>query len=256
MSKMEAGERDMPLRDHFRPPLTSIASWEALHGGWPMVIVQHLKKQLPSGFVAAPRVQLGAHFEIDVAAYEHGGHTPAFGVTDNGGGLAVWAPPAPNLVIETESPDEDKYEVRIYDVTRDRHLVAAIELVSPANKDRPSSRNAFVAKCSALMRQGVAVSIVDLVTSHRSNLFAELMVFIGDAKRIPEAVSEAEQAAIYAVSCRWTPKGDHAVVESWSHQLLIGQRLPTLPLWLTETLSIALDLEKSYEQACEDLSIP
>lgn len=246
----------MPLRDHFRPPLTSIASWDALHGQWPAVMVQQLKKQLPPGFVAAPRIHLGTHFEIDVATYEHGGPSSTYGASDTGGGLAVWAPPKPDLVMETQLPDDDEYEVRIYDAAKDRHLVAAIEIVSPANKDRPSSRNAFVAKCSALMRQGVAVSIVDLVTNYQSNLFAELLAFIGDEKRTPAAVSEAEQTAIYAVSCRWSPKGDHAVVESWSHPLVLGQRLPTLPLWLTETLSIALDLEKSYDQACEDLSIP
>lgn len=31
----------MPLRDHFRPPLSEVSSWEEVHGGWPMVIVQH-----------------------------------------------------------------------------------------------------------------------------------------------------------------------------------------------------------------------
>ena len=36
----------MPLRDHFHPPLTKIASWEELHGQWPAVIVQQLRKQL------------------------------------------------------------------------------------------------------------------------------------------------------------------------------------------------------------------
>jgi hypothetical protein len=29
----------MPLRDHFRPPLDDLTSWEGFHGGWPMMIV-------------------------------------------------------------------------------------------------------------------------------------------------------------------------------------------------------------------------
>ena len=37
----------MPLRDHFRPPLDNAHSWEELHGQWPAVIVQHLRKRLP-----------------------------------------------------------------------------------------------------------------------------------------------------------------------------------------------------------------
>lgn len=59
----------MPLRDHFRPPLDLKHSWDELHGGWPMVIVQYLYPRLPQGYVAAPGVHLGATFEIDVTTY-------------------------------------------------------------------------------------------------------------------------------------------------------------------------------------------
>jgi Protein of unknown function (DUF4058) len=244
----------MPLRDHFRPPLTSIASWEELHGGWPMVIVQQLRKQLPPGFVAAPRVHAGARVEIDVATYDKDEHPPSLGLPDRNGGTAtaVWAPPAPSLAVETELPDDDEYEVRIYDAERGRTLVAAIEIVSPANKDRPEKRNAFVAKCAALLRNGVAVSIVDLVTSRQFNLYADLMMFLGH----PDQSLGPELPTVYAASCRWLPKGDRAVLETWSHALTIGQPLPTLPLWLTDSVSVPLDLERSYQQACEDLCIP
>lgn len=62
----------MPLRDHFRPPLDEVASWEDFHGGWPMVIVQQLRGLLPAGYVAEPRVPSGSQVEIDVAAFERG----------------------------------------------------------------------------------------------------------------------------------------------------------------------------------------
>ena len=52
---------------------------------------------------------------------------------------------------------EDEYEVRIYDVERERRLVAAVEIVSPANKDRPEHRRVFVTKCAALLQQRVSV---------------------------------------------------------------------------------------------------
>src|SRR5438067_9049650 len=101
----------MPLRDHFRPPLTTVASWEELHGGWPMVIVQQLRKQLPPGYVSAPRVHAGTQVEIDVVAYEKD-DPPTRGNPDRNGGVAtaVWAPPAPSLAVETELPDDDEYE--------------------------------------------------------------------------------------------------------------------------------------------------
>ena len=60
----------MPLRDHFRPPLDLITSWEGFHGQWPAVIVQQLRRQLPAGYVAEPRVHSGSQIEIDVAAYQ------------------------------------------------------------------------------------------------------------------------------------------------------------------------------------------
>ncbi len=244
----------MPLRDHFRPPMTTIASWEELHGGWPMVIVQQLRKQLPPGYVAGPRVHAGARVEIDVSTYEKDEPAPNFSDPDRNGGVAtaVWAPAAPSMAVETELPDDDEYEVRIYDAERGRTLVAAIEIVSPANKDRPEKRNAFVGKCAALLRSGVAVSIVDLVTTRHFNLYADLMTFLGH----PDRSLGSEPPAIYAASCRWLLMSDRAILQSWSHTLVVGQPLPILPLWLTDTLSVPLDLERSYEQACEDLSIP
>jgi len=198
----------MPLRDHFRPPLDDNASWEELHGGWPMVIVQQLRKQLPAGYVAGPRVHLGS------------------------------------LV-------NDEYEVRIYDAQRGRHLVAAIEIVSPGNKSRPEHRNAFIAKCAALLQKGVAVSIVDLVTIRRFNLYAQLMAFVGH----PDPSMKADEPPTYAASCRWVTIGTRARLEAWSYAMTIDQPLPTLPLWLAEALVIPLDLEQSYEQACHDLWI-
>ena len=60
----------MPLRDHFRPPLDDSRSRDELHGAWPTVIVMALNRNLPPRYVAAPRVHLGPHAEIDVTAYE------------------------------------------------------------------------------------------------------------------------------------------------------------------------------------------
>jgi Protein of unknown function (DUF4058) len=158
----------MPLRDHFRPPVEKKHSWDALHAMWPAVIVQQLFPILPEGFVAAPGVHLGMAFEIDVSAYRQDEPMSVKearnGDGDGDGGVAVaaWAPPQPTLTLETELPEQYEYEVRIYDERYGRRLVAAIEIVSPANKDRPESRRAFVAKVAALLQRNVCVSLVDL----------------------------------------------------------------------------------------------
>jgi hypothetical protein len=244
----------MPLRDHFRPPVSKKSSWEGFHAMWPTCIVQQLRKQLPHGFAAEPRVHLGTLMDIDVRALAST-DAPRIGASSgNGNGgtaTAAWTASPPAVAVETEPPDEYEYEVRIFDVERERQLVAAIEFVSPPNKDRSESREAFVAKCAALLRKGVAVSVVDLVTIRRFNLYAQLMTFV----RHPDPTMTADGPPIYAASCRWMTKGTRARLEAWSHIMTIGQPLPTLPLWLAESLVIALDLEQSYEQACHDLRI-
>src|SRR5437764_14653487 len=93
----------MPLRDHFRPPLDDLTSWEGFHGGWPMMIVQSLARKLPRQYVASPHVHLGSLAEIDVATYEKDEPDPSFPDTGNGnaGGVAtaVWAPARPTLAV-------------------------------------------------------------------------------------------------------------------------------------------------------------
>jgi hypothetical protein len=243
----------MPLRDHFRPPLDDVTSWEGFHAQWPAVIVQHLRKRLPAGYVAEPRVHSGARVEIDVAAFERDDPpSPPASVEGNGGvATAVWAPPRPTVAVETSLPEYDEYAVRVYNARRGRRLVAAIEIVSPANKDRPEHRNVFVAKCAALLQNGVAVSVIDLVTVRQFNLYAGLLAFVGhDDPSMGE-----DPPDLYAASCRCTGEGKRTLLQAWSHALALGQPLPTLPLWLAEDLAVPLELEASYEQACRDLWI-
>src|SRR5947208_3896156 len=133
-----------------------------------MMLVAALSGRLPPGYVAGPRVHLGAYFEIDVSTYQEDA-SPAPAPSEEGGGVAtaVWAPPRPTFEVATDLPEQDEYEVRVYDTKRHRRLVAVVEIVSPANKDRPEHRRAFVAKCAALLQQHVSVAIVDLVTTRQ-----------------------------------------------------------------------------------------
>jgi uncharacterized protein DUF4058 len=251
---MTAKEAFMPLRNHFQPPASKKSSWEGFLAAWPTCILHRLRNSPPAGFAAEPRVHLGTLMEIDVGALELDDvpRVKASNGTGNGGtATATWTGMLPAVAVETEPPDEYEFEVRVFDVERDRQLVAAIECVSPANKDCPRSRDSFVAKCAALLRKGVAVSVIDLVTIRRFNLYAQLMTFV----RHPDPVMTIDEPATYAASCRWLTKGTRARLETWPQTMTIGERLPTLPLWLAEELVISLDLEPSYEQACHDLWI-
>ena len=208
----------MPLRDHFRPPLDDRRSWEEFHGQWPAMIVRALHHQLPQQYAAGPRVPRGQ----------------------------------PMSAVATDLLEQDEYEVRVYDARRGRRLVAAVEIVSPANKDRPEHRRAFVARCAVLLQQLVSVTILDLVTTRNFNLYRELLELIGQT----DASLGPEPPPLYAVACRTTKRGDAWLLETWAHALALGQPLPTLPLWLADNLAVPLELEACYEETCRVLRIP
>jgi hypothetical protein len=125
---------------------------------WPGTIVLQLSPKLPEGYTVEPRVHLGAFYEIDVCAFDNDEPRTATASAASNGGLAVAteAPPRPTFVADFDPTEQYAYEVLVFDQERNRQLVAAVEIVSPANKDRPEARRAFVAKCAALLQQRCA----------------------------------------------------------------------------------------------------
>lgn len=239
----------MPFRDHFRPPISTRHSWEGFHAQWPAMLVSRLSAQLPEAYTAEPRVHLGAFYEIDVGTFETGTPEPTAG---ENGGVAVrpYTAPQPTLTVEADLGQQYEYEVQVFDQTRDRQLVAAVEFVSPANKDRPEHRRAFVAKCAALLQKGVCVTMVDPVTNRRANLYAELLELIDRA----DPTFGADPPVTYAVTCRTRTAGRSPKLDNWAYPLEIGRALPTLPLWLPDG-EVGLELEGSYEDTCRILRI-
>jgi len=246
----------MPLRDHFRPPVWRQASWEGFHGMWPAAMVLQLTRILPDDFTAEPRVHLGSNFEIDVCAYEDDEQEAATDIGSNeprgGVATATFAPPEPTFTVEADLGEQYEYEVLIYDQSRGRTLVAAVEIVSPANKDRPETRRAFVAKCATLLQKRVCVSIVDVVTTRQFNLYTELLEFSG----LSDPAFGPSPPPIYAATCRSRKVKDRPRLEMWAYPLVVGRPLPTqLPIWLDEDRAVSLDLEASYEETCKALRI-
>jgi hypothetical protein len=243
----------MPLRDHFHSPVNDKHRWDAVHGGWPMEIVRTLFDILPAGYVAEPQVYHGAPFEVDVSMIEDDESPP---VPEQGkGGTAVLTAPmltAPTLTIPADLAMLDEYEVRVYDAERERTLVAAIEIVSPANKDRPETRDQFTGKVAALLRQDVCVATVDMVTARQANLYAELLARLG---RSDPSLGNLP-TLLYAVTLRGRkPKKKRPMLDAWFFPLAVGQALPTIPLWLSPDLHIDLPLETSYQETCRLLRI-
>jgi hypothetical protein len=240
----------MPLRDHFHPPVLDKHTWDEVHGLWPAMIVRDLFDLLPPGFQAAPNIHLGSPYEVDVSTFEHDTREPGSELGDVG--VAAVSAPAPTLTLEADFSDLDEYEVRIYDVDRGRHLVAAIEIVSPSNKDRPETREAFVGKVATLLQKDVCVSIVDLVSIEPANLYADLLAHLdrSDPHLAPTP------PPMYAVTLRTRKRAKRlTLVDTWFYPMTVGQPLPTIPIWLTPDLRILLPLESGYQETCRLLRI-
>lgn len=232
----------MPLLDHFRPPLSDTRHWESFHARWAAAIADELnEKLLPAGYYAEEQVHVGGRVEIDVATFERdlssgkqGGGTATLPV-------AAWAPPAPDSVMPAVFPD--MIEVLVFDSEAGPTLVAAVELISPGNKDRADVRRAFAAKCAAYLQQGIGLVVIDTVTSRQANLHNELI-------RLMEADSGSLIAdTLYTASYRPALRNEQPQIEIWSRPLSIGQALPTMPLFIGKAGTLPLDLELTYSDA-------
>lgn len=133
----------MPLLDHFQPPLPQRRHWESFLAAWAEGMAADLNQSLLAILYAA---------ETCVSLSENG---------------------------RFDSQEPDLIEVQILSEEEGSRLVAAIELVSPANKDRPANRRMFAVKCASYLQSGVSVIIVDVVMQRSGNLFAELLDLLG-----------------------------------------------------------------------------
>ena len=239
----------MPLLDHFHPPLDTYRHWGAFHGRWAGAIADALNGELlPAGYFAEMHVHVGS-VQVDVGTFERDvpsrPASPGGDANGSEGGTATlvapaWAPPMPDLSIPAPIPDE--IEVLVRDPRSAGELVAAIELVSPRNKDRPESRRAFAAKCDAYLQRRVGLIIVDVVTERRANLHDELMRLRGHE----ESTLFPGTSPIYTAAYRHAGLQSDARIDAWLFPLEVGAPLPTLPLALRDDACLPIDLEATY----------
>jgi hypothetical protein len=237
----------MPLLDHFHPPLKDDARWNSFHSNWATRIADQLSEALPDDFRAEEHAKASGGVEIDVASYRR----PE--VVDRNGSpdpnltpeeLASWVPPPPVGTMPALFPDT--FEVRVIQLSGARQLVAAIELVSPGNKDRDEVRRAFATKVASYLHDGISIVVIDVVTDRRANLHNETMRLIGGS----DDLLLPTEADLYAVAYRPAIRQRQPVIDLWTATFSVGESLPTLPLRLTGELFVPVDFEASYTEAC------
>lgn len=237
----------MPLLDHFHPPLHPQRHWESFHANWAGAMADLLNEQLlPEGYFAEEQTHAGSRVEIDVATFER---SPPAVPSGRAGATAtlspqVWSPPAPAMEMPGIHPD--RFEVLVFQSEGGVNLVAAIELISPGNKDRLEHRRAFAAKCVNYLAQGIGLLILDIVTSRQGNLHNEVAQLLGNGT--PFLLPP--DTHLYAVAYRPVHRDQIERIAVWPAPLTVGQPLPVLPLAVGAEFCVPLNLESTYTHAC------
>lgn len=233
------------LLDHFHPPFSERFGWKSFHTQWAAVITADLNEKLPPGWRAAGEAEFG--IEIDVGVVDDreatDGGQPEYPVLS-------WQPQQPTLTIPF-TLSTDIVEIRVLNTSYGPELVGAIELVSPANKDRPETRDAFVTRCAAILQQGAGLLIVDIVTTRRSNLHQLLL------ERLDHDHSGFE-SEVYATAYRPT-RGEEpgaGQLGIWEETLRLGSPLPVMPLPLRVGPTMPIVLDDTYLETIKQLRIP
>jgi hypothetical protein len=221
----------MPLLDHFHPPLSERRHWHAFHNSWATYLSSHLNALLPQGYFAEANVQYG--IEIDVATFEEPGAAATAG---------HWSPPPPQSSVPMAVPAA-VVEVGIFSRSGGTVLAGAVELVSPANKDRPATRDALISKCAAYLQAGVGLVLVDVVTERPADLHHDLLARLG-------APDPGPGPALAGVAYRPVERDGATALDVWREPIAVGRPLPTLPLWLRGGLCLPVDLEATYTRTC------
>jgi hypothetical protein len=192
-------------------------------------------------YLVEVQVTVGSRIEADVVEWALEKDPQGNGAT----GVAVQTYTAPPAVRSLPFTFPDDIEVRIFDCHEGKTLVGVIELVSPANKDRPDHRRAFTGKCLTYLHHGIGVLVIDLVTEQHANLHNELLASLDQGSE----PSFPENCHLYAVSYRPVRRDDQNLLDTWPEPLALGRPLPVLPLALRGGPCVPVDLEAAYTDA-------
>jgi hypothetical protein len=238
MNRVE--DQAMPLHDW-----TDERGWDSVHPVWLTYLLEYVQERLPPGYKAF----LGG---VPSLAVDSGRGKPDVSVRQWGPEPAAEITPSGTGVLE---PDVEANVAFRLDPQRALHvefhgqLIAALEIVSPRNKDRADAKETYCNRYLGYLRLGVHLMLVDLLPRPKGFSFSDAITnSLGlDLPPLPPPF-----AAAYRVG-EVVPVGDDmgSLVGLWRRPLQVGQPLPTLPLPLSVHRAVPIDLEETYQRAAK-----
>jgi hypothetical protein len=232
----------MPLHDW-----TDLTGWDGVHQIWIVELLYWVKPRLPAGY----RAYIGTTptFAIEAPPDER----PDVGVqgmgrTDSSSTVAS-SPTDTTSEIPSEEPNEEIAVAMIESpsallVERQGQLIAAVELVSPRNKDRPAARSAYSSGYAGYLLKGINLLLVDV---HRRPLRFSFADQIASGLQMNQPPCPAPFAVSYRVG-EPAPNGGRFLA-IWRRSLAVGEALPRMHLHLSVHESVGIDLEQTYTRA-------
>lgn len=229
----------MPVHDWTR---VTAGTFHDFHSAW----IIHLKETLnngllPDGFYAMSE-QHGSQIIADILTLHPSESAPA--VTPGKGLTIADAPPRVSVKAVT-SPDKAARALRRTLTIRyasNHRIVALVEILSPANKDRLSSVADFVAKAQSAINLGCHLLMVDLFSPCRpvsQGMHAAVWDAFGDELTTPPAEKPLTLAAYLAAQ----------LPEAFVEFIAVGDALPEMPLFLDTHCYVNVPLEPTYMMA-------
>ena len=158
-------------------------------------------------------------------------------------GIAIAdTPPTPRVVARIESFIFAKRADRIVIRHGRREDVAIIEIVSPGNKASRHALRTFVEKAADILNQGVNLLVVDLFPAtprDPQGIHKAIWDELGDQPFEPPPGRPLTVASYLG--------GD--IPTAYVEPVGIGDVLPSLPIFLSETRDIPAPLETTYQEA-------
>lgn len=244
----------MPIHDWTR---VSAGTWHDFHLAWIAELRRALNTGLlPPGYYAlAEQVAGDAVPDVLTLAGADPNAWPGGNGTSHadGGSLALAAAPPRATVVEELDDDRAAYAARQRRVAIHREggdrVVALVELVSLANKDRAASVAAFVDKLAAALCEGVHLLIVDLfpqTARDPTGLHDTLWRDLG-GRGLDRSPAKPLSVAAYRAARR---------AQRFVEPLAVGDALPDFPLFLTPERYVNVPLDATYAATWSATPVP